>query len=354
MHDSEVIFINWCLEPLRKNGFVNRRTGIQLLSSSLSLLCPNFRYTSQLHYLNSARSIWAKMARRAIAASPHARLPPELWRTIFAFVNADAWLGNSELLVEKFKRIELIRNIALTCRCFRWLAQPLLCKTLQVKPFTTGRSGSYRGRRIALRDDIADDSIQRLTFFASEWIAPYVRNIFVNSATYRGVPHADDCDAVLRFLVHHLHHFVGLRRLVFADGLGLRFDDFVLPPYASPPSIPLTDYVGPRVLLPLLAKEPTLRNVRLISLEESGFDEPAHLMPALSSGNITSQVASLEIRIEYLTEDTFRTIFSIFTRLTNLQMFVREPFFVGASAVSVGWQTMKQRLTLNKTALFHV
>jgi len=266
--------------------------------------------------------------------SSNTRLPPEVWQDVFAYVNADAWLGSEEILEEKFKRIELIRNINLTCRSFRWLAQPLLCHTLKLYPFTRG---SLQGpARISLRKDIAEDSIHRLMFFASDRIAPYVRNIFVDLARYRTGSHADDCNFVLRSLVRHLHHFVGLQKLIFAERLGLRFDDFViLSPFESTPTIPLTHYVGPRALLPLLVGAPTLRTLQLLSLEESGFDDPAHLMPALYSRDITSQVEWLTINIDYITEDIFRFIFSIFPRLTDVRITTSKNFFGDVSVVPV-------------------
>jgi hypothetical protein len=274
--------------------------------------------------------------RRSLAPSSYAHLPPEIWQDVFYYVNADAWLGNEEILEEKFKRIELIRNINLTCRTFRCLAQPLLCHTLKVYPFTRG---SLRGSpaRIALREDIAEDNIQRLMFFASDRIAPYVRNIFVDLGRYRGGPHADDCNFVLRSLVRRLHHFIGLERLVFTERLGLGFDDFVapIPSYAPTQVTPLTHYIGPRALFHLLPSTPTLRTLHLLSLEESGFDDPVHLIPALSARDITSQVAWLTLSIDFLTEDIFRNIFSIFPRLSDIRMTTSKSFFGDVSVVPV-------------------
>jgi hypothetical protein len=180
---------------------------------------------------------------------------------------------------------------------------------------------------MALRQDIAEDIIERLRFFASDRIAPYVRNIYVDYARYRGGPPVDDCDVVLHSLVHHLHHFIGLQKLIFAEELELRSDDFILPPSASIPIIRLTEYSGPRTLLPLLSDEPTLRCLELFNLDEPGFDDAVHLMAALTSRGVTSQLTMLTITIDCLTEDVFKTVFSISPRLIYLRMIVKNNFF---------------------------
>lgn len=273
---------------------------------------------------------------RKFVASPKTRLPPEVWQKVFLRVNDDEWLGNAEILEEKFKRLQLMRDITLTCRSFRWLAQPLLFQSPRVYPFTRTAGFTSAPPRMALRDDIAEDAIERLAFLASDRIAPYVRNISVSLARYRGGPPVEDENVVLRALIHHLRCFIGLQKLIFAQHLALSDGDFIPLPSGFTPTLPLTHYVGPRVLLPLLSNEPTLRSLRLMSLD-SGFDDTALVMDAITSRDITSQMTELVVCIDYLTEEVLQTIVSLSPRLTNLQLTVRNDIFAEVPGLLVSF-----------------
>jgi hypothetical protein len=266
------------------------------------------------------------------------RLPPEAWQDIISFVNATAWLDGDEMLEDRVQRIELLRSLSLTSSIFRRLAQPLLCSELNVNPFTWTRAELSNSlgpiERIALPEDVVEDNILRLIFFASDRIAPHVRIIRVRIARHRPGPRVKDRGLVLRTLISHLHHFIHLQQLVFDEQLPLQSDDFILPPCAHR-ALPLLRYAGPWVLFPLFGKQPTLIHLHTKSLEQSGFDDAAHLLAALSHRDITSHVYTLSIKINCLSKDIIQSLFYMFPRLKDLSIEVREHFFQDVAVVPV-------------------
>ncbi|KAF7293852.1 hypothetical protein HMN09_01181200 [Mycena chlorophos] len=107
-------------------------------------------------------------------ASEIYHLPPELWLHIFAFIAATA--SSSSRLQPA--QIEAIRALALTCRAFRGLAQPLLFRRISThskipKQTYVGLPATKHQRRASLSE--------RQAFFLSPRIAAAVREICIDA-----------------------------------------------------------------------------------------------------------------------------------------------------------------------------
>jgi hypothetical protein len=129
----------------------------------------------------------------------HDALPPEIWLKVFP-----------ELPFES------LPAVTLTCRLFRWMAQPLMFSVFDISPFFLN-NGSERP---ALRPkEYLDRTIQRLDFFCSKRIAPAVKHCWISpySPTHRFEPYNGEFRVapglIIDVTVKALPQFPNLRKL---------------------------------------------------------------------------------------------------------------------------------------------
>ncbi|KAJ6554993.1 hypothetical protein DFH09DRAFT_577628 [Mycena vulgaris] len=143
--------------------------------------------------VDRARQGFKRSRSGSMSTSQLLLVPPELWLSIFSNLSAP-WD---------------IKAVALTCHCFRQLAQPLLFAKISTHPAPPSlalrglQTNKYRRR-----------TSQRLEFFLSPLIAPAVRECWIDP------PSAEDDDLPTDVLIDAI--FDGLRKLPNLKVLGCR------------------------------------------------------------------------------------------------------------------------------------
>ena len=100
-------------------------------------------------------------------------LPPELWLVVFrVFDDRDP---------DSLQAWDTLKSISLTCRAFRRFTLPLLCKTFALNPQASPPNSMPLS-------NCTDREVQRLDFYASDRIAPYVCHLKVLPYIKRLVP----------------------------------------------------------------------------------------------------------------------------------------------------------------------
>ncbi|KIK65429.1 hypothetical protein GYMLUDRAFT_70539 [Collybiopsis luxurians FD-317 M1] len=136
---------------------------------------------------------------------PQIHLPVELWSYIFLLLD-----------------ISCLRNLALTCSPFRWLARPFLYRSLTVVCFRPSVSSAapcdisrvIHAFQTAQRQEVVE-TLERLQFLTSPGIAPLIRRC---SLEFQKWPDPS-FEPVLNLLCDHLHRFTNLQKLEFSNVL---------------------------------------------------------------------------------------------------------------------------------------
>lgn len=119
-----------------------------------------------------------------------------------------------ELWLEIFSQIPLreLRDVTLTCQSFRYLAQPLLFRSLTFCPY----SMDMANQRFIPRLETIEHTTQRIQFCSSSRIAHAVRECKLYPRYYVGAVHSDIAsNTLLDILLDALPRFVNLQSLFF-------------------------------------------------------------------------------------------------------------------------------------------
>ncbi|KAJ3883140.1 hypothetical protein F5051DRAFT_208651 [Lentinula edodes] len=119
-------------------------------------------------------------------------LPVEVWSYIFLHLD-----------------LNCLRNSALTCSSFRWLARRYMYSRLTIVCEYSWEAFIYSFKTSQRRGLV--DALERLRFVASPDIAPLIRTCSIQFQTWPDPPF----ESVLNFLCDHLHLLVNLQHLEF-------------------------------------------------------------------------------------------------------------------------------------------
>ncbi|KDR79504.1 hypothetical protein GALMADRAFT_154387 [Galerina marginata CBS 339.88] len=175
-------------------------------------------------------------------------LPVDVWIKIFdniAELDTDA---------HRYPRSSLVKTSS-TCRAFRSLALPLMCRTFIyhsfiVEPTPSQQIGSQQTRLVPPLDEI-DRELQRLEFFSSEPIASYVRHLellpWKNPTTVIPETPLDNLDSMWRKFYQVLPQFRNARSFQSSH---TKFDAFTLQQISRLPQLKFVGLTCCKLLSP--------------------------------------------------------------------------------------------------------
>jgi hypothetical protein len=125
----------------------------------------------------------SKIFSRVRSPKRHLPLPPEIWLAVF-------------------EDIDDMSNVRLTCTSFAALGKVQAFSSLKISPFILAADGDYY-RRWAFTEDVVAERLNRLDFWASDDIAPFVRHCKVYPQFY-----SESMASMVRWRKGHAKEFI--------------------------------------------------------------------------------------------------------------------------------------------------